>query len=141
MKINHLTGYNQPLLLILCSLLYISALTGCSRSSNESPVLPPETRPLAREFIGFGVINVSFTHLLDEPGTDGASLGYLRQGTVVRILERRRVINRGVTELWVLAEGNYQGQGNISRGWLQESVMEIFDNESRANTASRAINR
>ena len=103
--------------------------------------MPPETRPLAREFIGFGVINVSFAHLLDEPGAGGVSLGYLRQGMVVRILERRRIINRGNAELWVLVEGNYQSPGSISRGWLQEAIMEIYDSESRANTASRAIIR
>ena len=127
--------------MILCSLFFLFSWSGCSRSSAENPVLPPETRPLARDFIGYGVINVSFTHLHDDPGSGGTSMGYLRQGTVVRILERHRILNRGVTELWVLVEGNYQGPGNVSRGWLQETVMEIFDNESRAITASRAVNR
>ena len=141
MKLKHFFRYNQLLSLIILSILLIFSLNGCRRSSIESPVLPPETRPLARDFIGFGVINVSFTHFLDEPGIEGSSQGYLRQGAVVRILERRRVINRGVTELWVLVEGNYQVPGNVSRGWLQENVMEIFDNESRAITASRAIIR
>jgi len=96
---------------------------------------------LVREFIGFGVINVSFTHLLDEPGPGGTSLGYLRQGMVVRIIERRQVINRGLPEIWVFAEGNFQGPGDLIMGWLQESIMEIYDSESRANTASRAIFR
>ena len=126
--------------MMLIILLFIIGLSGCHRSSSEGPVIPPETHPLVREFIGYGVINVSFTQLLDEPGS-GTSLGYLRQGTVVRIMERRRLINRGLTELWVMVEGNYQGPGSISRGWLMETVMEIFDNESRANTASRAITR
>ena len=111
------------------------------RSSNEISVLPTETRPLAREFIGFGVINISFTHLLDEPGPAGDSLGYLRQGMVVRVLERMQINNRGNFETWVFVEGNYQGPGSIIGGWLQEAVMEIYDNESRANTASRLINR
>ena len=130
----------MPIMIIIPFLLIIG-LSGCRRSSIESPVLPPETRPLAREFIGYGVITVSFTHLLDEPGIVGSSLGYMRQGTVVRILERRRVFNRGITELWVMVEGNYQGQGSVSRGWLQETDMEVFDSESRAYTASRAIIR
>ena len=108
--------------------------------------MPPATHPLTREFIGYGVVNVSFTHLLGEPGSRGVSQGYLRRGTVVRIIERRPVISGSSSEIWVLAEGNYpgspgtQGAGASSRGWLQESSLEIYDNEPRAATASEAMN-
>ena len=111
---------------------------GCRRSAEELPVTPPVTYPLARQYIGYGVVNVSFTHLLDEPGSDGVSRTYLRRGTVVRIMERRPLINQGNNESWVLAEGNYQGT-NSTQGWLQESVLDIFDNEERANTASKTM--
>jgi len=103
-------------------------------------VMPPVTHPLARDYIGYGVVNISFSHLLNEPGPAGVSQGYLRRGNVVRIIERRQVIIRGTGESWVLAEGNYQadtaGQGAPVRGWLQESTLEIYENESRAKTAS-----
>jgi len=56
---------------------------------------------------------------------------------VVRILERR--IDKVNSVSWVLAEGNYGGPGPVSRGWLQESVLNVFDNESRAITASKAM--
>ena len=96
--------------------------------------MPPVTHPLAREFIGYGVVNVSFTHLLSEPGAGGVSRGYLRRGTVIRIIERRPVLSGRSSETWVLAEGG------TSQGWIQESSLEVYDNESRAKTASEAMN-
>ena len=116
-------------------LLFMLFLSGCGRSNEELPVTPPATHPLARECIGYGVVNVSFIHLLGEPG--GLSQGYLRRGTVVRILERR--IDRESRESWVLAEENDQEAAAVPQGWLQETALDIFDNESRANTASKAI--
>ena len=118
--------------------LFISLFSACSRSSEELPVRPPVTHPLTREFIGFGVITASFAHLLNEPDPAGVSLGHLRRGTVVRIVERRPFVNRGIIESWVLVEGNYDGD-NVSRGWLQEISLDIYDNESQARTASRSI--
>ena len=138
MRVKHFAWYIQLyylLFLIFCPIIFF----GCIRSSDELPVVPPATNPLAREFIGFGVVNISFAHMLSEPNPSGVSQGYIRRGTVVRIIERRQVINRGLSELWVLAEGNYQTQGNISRGWLQETSLEIYNSETRANTASRRM--
>ena len=109
----------------------------------ELPVMPPVTHPLIREYIGYGVVNVSFTHLLSEPDAGGASRGYLRRGTVVRIIERRPLTNRENLESWVFVEGNYQGSSSVqgSQGWLLETTLEVFDNESRAMTASRILNQ
>ena len=119
--------------------LFILLFSGCRRSSQEVPVMPPTTHPLARQHIGYGVVNVSFTHLLSEPGPAGVSHGHLRRGAVLRILERRQVIVQGNSQSWVLAEENYLPPDTPSSGWLQESAVEIFDRESRANTASRAM--
>ena len=121
---------------VLLCLLLISISAGCSRSTDESPIAPPLTFPLARDYIGFGVVNVSFTHLLTEPGPAGVSLGYLRRGSVVRIIERRQLINRD--ESWVRAEGNYSSQA--IQGWLPEDNIDVFESESRAITASKAMN-
>ena len=87
------------------------------------------------------MVNVSFAHLLSESGPNGVSQDYLRRGTVVRIIERVRINNRGNTESWVLAENNYRGSGGISRGWLQETSVVIYDSESQANTASKTMNQ
>ena len=120
-------------------ILVLFLFTGCNRSSQELPVTPPPTHPLARQHIGYGVVHVSFTHLLSEPGPAGVSQGHLRRGTVLRIVERRQIIIQGNYQSWVLAEESYQPPAAPSRGWLQEATMEIFDRESRAGTASRAM--
>ena len=101
--------------------------------------MPPVTFPLTREYIGFGVVNSTFTHILSEPGPGGVSHGYIRRGTVVRIIERRQVNTRPLPELWVLTEVDFQGSGAISRGWLEEAAVEIFDSEDKASTASKTM--
>ena len=139
MRIRFSLNRDQVCFILLFTLLF-SGIYGCSRSQDEIPVVPPATHPLAREYIGYGVVNVTFTHLLHEAGSAGISLGYLRRGTMVRIIERKPVIGRGNSESWVLAEGNYQGQGGALKGWLQETTIDVFDNESRAITASNMMN-
>ena len=122
------------------ALLMVFAFS-CSRSAEEQPVMPPATHPLARDYIGYGVVNVSFTNLLSESGPNGVSQGYIRKGTIVRIIERAQIKNKGKIESWILGESNYQSSGDVSRGWLQESALLIFDSESQANTASKAMNQ
>ena len=136
MRVSSFFSHSQAMPLFLVLLVFLFA--GCRRSAEELPVTPPATHPLARDYIGYGVVNASFTHLLSEPGS-GISQGHLRRGTVVRIIERRQLINQDDSELWVLAEGNYLPPAVPSRGWLQETTVEIFDRESRAITASRAM--
>ncbi|MDR0496024.1 MAG: hypothetical protein LBH42_00250, partial [Treponema sp.] len=129
MSVRHYTVFVQ-----LFSLLFFSfcIVMGCRRYSEELPVTPPSTHPLTREYIGFGVVNATFTNVLSDPGPTGVSQGYLRKGTVVRIIERRQIINQGNAELWILAEANYQSSYGTqsfsasagSRGWLQAETME-----------------
>lgn len=143
MRIRHYAG-NIQLASLWAVLFLFPVFAACDRSRDELPVIPPETHPLARDFIGFGVVNVTFTHVLNAPGSQGVSEGYLRRGTVVRINERRQISNRGRLESWVLAEGNYRetaaGTGApSSRGWLEEAALEIYDSEERANTASKSM--
>jgi len=136
MRVSFSGGYGQAFLFLFL-ILFLVSLLSCDRASEELPVDPPVTYPLSREYIGYGVVNVSFTHLLSEPDPGGISQGYLRRGTVVRIIERRQVAKQGNSESWVLAEGNYTA--NPSLGWLNESTVEIYDNESRAKTASETM--
>ncbi|MCL2879087.1 MAG: hypothetical protein FWF29_02465 [Treponema sp.] len=97
----------------------------------DALVIPPETFPLSRQAIGYGVVNVSYIQLLKDAAA-GVSLGYLRRGDVVCVLERR-VINTGnKTEDWVLADG-------IHRGWIRETGIDMYDNELQARTASEAM--
>ena len=135
-------GNGHVLPIIFLFFFALVFMGGCDRrSSVELPLKPSVTHPLTREFIGFGVVNVSFIHLLNEPGPGGVSQGYLRRGTVVRILERRSISRAANFEMWVFAEGNYETPGRISRGWLPEARLYIFNNESQAITASNAMSR
>jgi hypothetical protein len=114
------------------SLLIVSAfLASCTGKTEENPLRPPPTPPLTRSVIGYGVVSASYTQVFRDPAP-GESLGYLRRGSLVRVLERRRVTHEGVRESWVLVEGNY-------RGWLKEEMIRIYDNEARARTAAESI--
>jgi hypothetical protein len=118
---------------VLC-LMGAFALISCGGRKEETAVVPPATSPLSQAVIGFAVINVSYTHVGAEPMDGASSPGYLRQGALVRVLERRTVKNGGAAESWVLVEGNY-------RGWLRENLVDIYDNEGRARTAAESMSR
>ena len=109
-------------------------LGACGEHKEEAPVIPPATSPLSRTVIGFGVINVSYTHITADPVEGGFSSGYLRRGSLVRVMERRTVKKKDFIESWVLVQGNYQG-------WLRETAVDIYDNEGRARTAAESMSR
>jgi hypothetical protein len=87
---------------------------------------------LSRSVIGYGVIVPSYTNLSGEPKLDGLSQGYMRRGSIVKVLERRAVIVQSGIESWVLVEGGYQG-------WLKEEEVDVYDYEDQAKTASEAL--
>jgi hypothetical protein len=98
----------------------------------EAAILPPTTPPLSRSVIGYGVISVSYTHVVSEPSLSAFSLGYLRKSSVVEVLERRSVNNGGVAESWVLVGGS-------PGGWLREDVIRVYDREAKARTAAESL--
>ena len=126
---------------IAFSLLFVFLFTGCRKSNAETPVMPPVTHPLVRDYIGYGVVNISFTHLMSEPGSAGVSGAYLRRGTIIRIIRRQPAVNAGKSSSWVFVEGNYQSGSSPSQGWLEEATVDIYDSESRALTASKALSQ
>ncbi|MDR0539835.1 MAG: hypothetical protein LBG74_04950 [Spirochaetaceae bacterium] len=101
----------------------------CKKGVADGEIIPPETAPLSRAVIGYGVVNTNYTHVLDKQGGDGKSLGFLRKGAIVEVLERRPLVTSEKTENWVLARGSY-------RGWLKEDELQIYDTEAKAKTAS-----
>ena len=127
MKIRIKHPYRQVCLFLLLGLI----LAAC-RGRELAPVIPPPTSPLVQAQIGFGVINVSFTRIHSEPDENSVSLGYLRQGTVVKIIERRLIQNRGRIESWLLVE-------EVFTGWLREPLIDVYDNERQARTAANAM--
>jgi hypothetical protein len=113
--------------IVIAALLLAAA--SCSPRSVEKQLVLPVSPLLSRDLIGYGVIVVSYTHVLDQPQRDAPSQGYVRKGSIVRVLERRLVQQDGKGISWVLIDGDYQG-------WLEEGNIQIYDNESRAKTAS-----
>jgi hypothetical protein len=113
-------------------------LFSCGGKNEAGPVIPPETPLLSRSVIGYGVINVSYTHAADSPGSAGLSLGYLRRGSVVEILERRLIKNAGNTGSWVLVKEN---SAQKIQGWLPASVVDVYDTRGQAETASESMAR
>jgi len=117
----------------VCFAVYICLLpSACNLKKEEPKVSPPLTFPLSQSYIGYGVINVSYTRVSAGIEESSVSAGYLRQGSVVRIIERRLVKNEGKTETWVLVDGT-------AKGWLKESLMDIYGNESQAITAAGQV--
>ena len=114
-------------------LLFPLLLLFCSPNSNKDSLIPPPTNPLIREFIGYGVVTASFAQVLEEPRLDGASLAILRRASLVRIIERRIVRNRGLSEIWMLVDA--QGSEGKIQGWLDESSINVFSTEVQALTA------
>jgi hypothetical protein len=112
----------------------IFAIGACKGNKVQVAITPPVTHPLFRESIGYGVVNVSYTLVMDKPEENGVSLGYLRHGSLIKIVERRLVKNKDSADSWVRVEGNYQG-------WLKESTVDIYDNEDQANTASENLSK
>jgi hypothetical protein len=113
--------------------IVIILFVACRRSPEELPLTPPATPPLSRSVIGYGVISSSYTQALNEPSPDSVSLGYLRQGAVVEILERRMINSRGKPEPWIRVN-------NLYRGWIKEEGVQIYANEAQAMTASEMLN-
>jgi hypothetical protein len=134
MKIKVNCPYSQVCWLICLLFLAVS----CNGKKEETPVIPPLTSPLSQAYIGFGVVNVSYTRITAQPEEDSpegnASGGYLRRGSVVSILQRRLVKNQDKLESWVLVQGT-------DKGWLRESLVDIYDSELQARTASEAMGR
>jgi hypothetical protein len=125
-KIKHvLLFFFAVFLILLCS---------CETKKEEINVIPPVTPPLSGEYIGFGVIKESFTHINTDPSQDSPSLGYLRRGSRIKIVRRQIIKTQDGYISWVLMDGQQQG-------WLKEDVMDIYNNENQAITASELLSR
>jgi hypothetical protein len=115
------------LLLLLMSVLFVS----CNKNQDDF-VIPPSAPPLSRSVIGYGILINSYTHILDKPEQGAVSLGYLREGAVVPVFERRMIEQNRKTESWVFVKGTIDG-------WLKEESVVIYENEAQAKTAAENL--
>jgi len=140
MRITVKGPFSQLSALLLISLIFILLnFSSCKANREENPVIPPVTSPLTRDYIGFGVITASFTHITEDPAEDSRSLGYLRRGSLVRVIRRQVIKTKDEYVSWVLTDDDKNAAQLPAQGWLKEDVMEIYDNESKARTASESI--
>jgi hypothetical protein len=125
---------------VLAALAAFFALPLACEKNEALRLDPPAMPPLSRAEIGYGVVSASYTHIVDKPDSQGLSLGYLRRGSVVRVLERRaaRAAGEAPPESWVLVESP---QGPDSRGWLPELVIDLYSTEAQAQTASESLSQ
>jgi len=143
MKLKRILHYGQA----YGALFLLFFLFACGGKKEETPVIPPLTSPLSGAFIGYGVVNVSYTRVIANPEEDGldenvsadgnGSGSYLRQGSVVRILQRRQIKIQNKLESWVQVDVPSAGWA----GWLRESLVDIYDSEGQAHTASESMGR
>jgi len=119
---------------IIGQLFLALLICSCSVKKEEASVIPPVTSPFSSEYIGFGVITESFTHVLSDPSEESSSIGYLRRGSLVQILRRQTVKNADTFTTWILIDGN-------QHGWLKEEVMDIYKSENQAKTASESMSK
>jgi hypothetical protein len=126
--------FGQLFFILILIVLFSFLIFSCDVKKEEMPVIPPVTSPLSGDYIGFGVITESFTHISADPSQDSTSLGYLRRGSRVRIIRRQIIKTQDGFVSWVLTDGSQQG-------WLREDVMDIYNNENQAITASELLSR
>jgi hypothetical protein len=129
MRIGVTSGVGQLLFLTVFVIL-----GACNRVQDEAPLIPPSTLPLSRTSIGYAIVTVSYTLVLNEPAPGSVSLGYLRRGSVAEVLERRQTAGNRANESWIRINGAY-------RGWIREEGVQIYDNESQAKTASESLSQ
>jgi len=134
MRITVKQSLGQLSFLLIIPALILFLLFSCDSKKEEIQVIPPITSPLSREYIGFGVITESFTHVTADPSQDSPSIGYLRRGSRVRIIRRQIIKTQDGFISWVLTDSQQQG-------WLKEDVMDIYTNENQAVTASELLSR
>jgi hypothetical protein len=118
----------------LLAVSVITALCACGVNKEDIPVIPPVTSPLSRDYIGFGVITSSFSHIMAEPSQDSHDFGYLRRGSLVKIIRRQTIRTQDGFSSWVFTDGN-------QKGWLMEDAMEIYESEDQAKTASESMSK
>jgi hypothetical protein len=117
------TLYCQGLAAVFC----LAALFGGCTPKRD--IALPAVPPLSRSVLGYAVVNASYCQVMDEPSKDGVTLGYVRESTILTVLERRLIKDEETLQYWVLTEGTYYG-------WLPQESLVVYDTQEKAQTAA-----
>jgi hypothetical protein len=82
--------------------------------------------------VAYALVRTAYVNVLDIPETTGVSIAYFRQGTILRVLERRMINHKDGSVSWVLVQ-----EGNSQKGWVLESGLQVYDTEEQAKTAAQ----
>jgi hypothetical protein len=134
--------------LLATVLAAIFFLVSCRAKPSDDALLPPETPLFVKEGVGYGVVNVSFAHVLERPSSAlSGSAGLIRKGSVVTVIERRSVPAAGdsAARLWVFVEARSKESeapgGKRVSGWLPGESLDFYENLPRAETAAALMPR
>jgi hypothetical protein len=120
---------------ILVAVLVLAA--SCKDKANDYTIEPPETPLFVKDGVGYGVVTVSFAHILAEPPpAPPEPAGLIRKGGVVLVIARRNIwVEAGVGRLWALVEIQNKELGSVL-GWLPGESFEFYESLPKAETAS-----
>jgi hypothetical protein len=104
----------------------------CNSKNSNIKIIPPATQIFSEYNIAYGVVNVSYVSLKLNPGEPESAKGFLREGAIVKIIERKVVIKNNLKEIWVYADADYDG-------WLLQNHLDVYEREAQAITASKAM--
>ena len=123
-------------------LIFLS-VAACTPRTDAETVVPPETPLFEPSVIGYGVVNQSFSNILEKPDTAANVLGFIRKGGVVKITERRAAVKSGEpAEIWVYVTAEIEAADDRPvSGWLRESGLDRYENLPRARNAARLMPR
>jgi hypothetical protein len=138
----------------IMSRLFVAALilgvlaVSCRAKPVDEALLPPETPLFLKEGVGYGVVNVSFANVFGGPQDDAASMGLIRRGSIVVVVERRTIPvtgdPNGAARLWAFVEQTARDDFAEMRqvaGWLPGESMDFYTSLSQAETASAMMSR
>jgi hypothetical protein len=134
--------------LLATVLVAVFFLASCRAKPSDDALLPPETPLFVKEGIGYGVVNVSFAHVLERPPpASSEAAGLIRKGSIVTVVERRSVPAAGdsAARLWVFIEARSKERepsgGKPVSGWLPGESLDFYENLPRAETAAALMPR
>jgi hypothetical protein len=101
-----------------------------SCSQKEIPPVNMEQTPVISGSLGWAVVTMAYIMLKTEPAYEAGDSSAVRKGDVLKIIARR------MPEAGTRIGPWYKVDFNGSEGWLNESSLALYKNESQARKAA-----